>query len=241
PFAVSESAGLQTVGLPYEANPIVWQLELLLLSVGLPFFVVASTAPLVQRWFAATGDPGAADPYFLYAARNLASMGAPPSNPILLEPTLTLSVQSVSWAVGYVLLAILIASCGIGAWRKAALIAPPAVPDENTPPPDEKTPPVTLVRRLRWVTLAFVPSALMLPATTYIPPAVAAFPLLWVMPLAVYLLSFILVFARNSPLPLAWMHTALPVLTLVVVFAFLTNMALFSWQIVPFHWAVLFV
>src|SRR5215210_5404563 len=104
PFGVSEDAARS---LGPEANPSLWLLGLLLLTVGLPFFVVSATAPLLQGWFSRTGHPSAADPYFLYAASNLGSMLALLSYPLVLEPTLRLSQQSRLWTAGYAALVVL--------------------------------------------------------------------------------------------------------------------------------------
>ena len=103
---------------PGDANPIPWLLAILLVSVGLPFFVLSSTAPLLQRWFVATGHPSGKDPYFLYAASNLGSMLALFSYPSLIEPYLPLqprllSSQSWLWTIGYGLAALLLGGCGL--------------------------------------------------------------------------------------------------------------------------------
>src|SRR4051812_26941930 len=90
-------------------HPTAWLLKLLLVSVGLPFFAVATTAPLLQKWFAGTRHPAAKDPYFLYGASNLGSMLALLSYPTVIEPHLRLTDQSRFWAVGYGVLAALIA------------------------------------------------------------------------------------------------------------------------------------
>jgi spermidine synthase len=184
-----------------EGNP-VWALLLLLaLSVGLPLFVVCASAPLLQRWFVDTGHPAAHDPYFLYAASNLGSMLALVGYPALVEPHLSLAGQRVGWAVGYGLLAALTLAC---AWlvrrpRPAAAGPGPAPPPEAGAGPPARERPLTWGRRLRWLLLAFVPSSLMLGVTTYITTDIAPIPLLWVVPLALYLLSFIVVFARLTP------------------------------------------
>ena len=110
--------GMASAGTPpVEANPIPWLFMLLLLSVGLPFFVISTTAPLLQKWFALTLHPGAPDPYFLYVASNLGSMMALLGYPILVEPRLTLAQQSWAWSIGYGLLATLIVVCGVILWR----------------------------------------------------------------------------------------------------------------------------
>ena len=102
---------------PPTANPVTWLLLLLLLSVGLPFFVVSTTAPLLQKWFAQTGHASAHDPYFLYGASNLGSLLALVAYPTIIEPYLRLHHQSWAWAGGYVLLVALVALCGVMLWR----------------------------------------------------------------------------------------------------------------------------
>ena len=206
------------------ANPVLEVLLLLSVSVGLPFFVVSATAPLLQKWFSHTGHPAARDPYFLYAASNLGSMLALLGYPTLIEPRLHLRgeswmTQTRLWSIGYVALAVLIALCALVLWRRAAAPAPvassdapagpelggPAPVESSVPPPSSASvlptsilddEPPSMRRRLRWIVLAFVPSSLFIGATTYITTDVAAVPLLWVLPLAIYLLSFILTFGH---------------------------------------------
>jgi hypothetical protein len=108
---------------PSTLHPALWLLGLLLAAVGLPFFVVAATAPLLQRWFAATGHPSAADPYFLYAASNLGSMLALLSYPVLVEPLLPLAEQSHFWTIGYGLLVVLLFACALALWRSPPSLA----------------------------------------------------------------------------------------------------------------------
>src|SRR5213079_3432498 len=102
---------------PAAASPIPWLLALLAVAVGLPFFVVSTTSPLLQKWFAATGHPAAGDPYFLYAASNLGSMLALVAYPALLEPNFRLANHSQYWALGYGLFVILTAVCMFALWR----------------------------------------------------------------------------------------------------------------------------
>ena len=175
--------------------PVGWLLALLVISVGLPFFVVASTAPLLQRWFASVRHPAAEDPYFLYRASNLGSMLALLAYPVVIEPRLRLADQSRLWTAGYLGLVVLTIACAL-APRSAPLAGrrPSAEDDDGGAPEDQ---PLTIARRARWVALAFVPSSFMLAVTTYITTEIAAVPLLWIIPLAIYLLSFIVVFARK--------------------------------------------
>src|SRR5712691_293367 len=213
-----------------EANPDMDVLLLLSVSDGIPFFVVSATAPLLQKWFSHTGHPAAHDPYFLYAASNLGSMLALLGYPTLIEPRLHLRdsgwlSQTRLWSLGYLVLAVLTALCALTLWRGvsariASGLGESAVAPETTDPVEdarEGTPADS--RRLRWVALAFVPSSLLLGVTTYITTDIAAVPLLWVLPLAIYLLTFILAFGRWP----ARMHrvvvaATLPVVLLVIFF-----------------------
>ncbi len=217
-------------------NPILGLLVLLSRTVGLPMFVVSASAPLLQKWFADTSHPSAKDPYFLYGASNLGSMLALLAYPTVVEPNLRLGEQSIDWAYGYGVLAVLTVLCAIFLWRSPPnkerrvdlrseehpspessprgqrLLAPKGSLRGRIPPTSEADAPltgeVTWLRVLRWVALAFVPSSLMLGATTYITTDIAAIPLLWVTPLALYLLSFIIVFS-HVPAWLQWLGLTL--------------------------------
>jgi SAM-dependent methyltransferase len=246
-------------------------LLLLLVSVGLPFFVVSATAPLLQRWFASTDHPAAKDPYFLYAASNLGSMLALFGYIVTVEPNLTLVQQRWAWSVAFALLVLLLAGCAVLFWKSpaptaklpedklpvkslpasAAIIAAPSFRQFATDfagpslavqalrPADEH---IGLGRALRWVALAFVPSSLMLGVTTYITTDIAAIPLLWVLPLALYLLSFILVFSKLPALVHRFMVLALPVLLLLLIFMMVSRNSLHTtmWVLVLLHLVVLF-
>ncbi len=183
---------------PAESNPAFWLLGQLALCVGLPFFVVSTSAPLLQRWFSKTGHASAQDPYFLYAASNFGSFLALLAYPLLFEPTFNLTEQSRVWMFGYCLLIVLVWSCAIVLWRSrsAAAGASDAATSTNGPAADAPT----ARRRLRWVLLALTPSSLLLGVTTHVTTDLAPVPLLWVVPLALYLLTFVLVFARRPPL-----------------------------------------
>jgi hypothetical protein len=170
---------------PAERNPIPWLLALLAVSVALPFVVVSTRAPLLQRWFAASGHPDAHDPYFLYAASNAGSLLALLSYPLLLEPNLTRGEQGQLWSFGYGFLVVLIAGCGLLLWR-APVTGPADAPADHhgEATPDQNVPGrPSLRRRLHWLVLALVPSSLLPAVTTHITTAVAAIPLLWVLPL----------------------------------------------------------
>ncbi|HYF64708.1 MAG TPA: hypothetical protein VD886_17920, partial [Herpetosiphonaceae bacterium] len=196
---------------PSDRNPMIWLLGLLAVAVGLPFFAVSASSPLLQTWFSRTGHRAAADPYFLYAASNLGSMLALLSYPILIEPRIALGQQSWLWAVGFGGLVLLMAACGAALWRSVGRPAP------EQAAPAAPSPPLTGLRRLRWVALAAIPSSLMVSVTTYLSTDLAAIPLLWVIPLAIYLLTFILVFATRPPVPHWLMVRAMPIVLLPLV------------------------
>src|SRR5579859_4289428 len=225
---------------PTTQNPIPWLLTVLAVMVGLPFFVLSATSPLLQRWFSASDHRHAKDPYFLYAASNCGSLLALISYPIFIEPHLRLSQQSRWWAMGYGVLAVLTAACGVCIWRFArnpVAEAPSPHPAANVPAEQ-----LTFGRRARWVLLAFVPCSLMLSVTTYITSEVVQIPLLWVVPLGIYLLSFILVFARRQLIPHRWMGYAMPaaIVILVTMLARMTLKAL-SFEVLTWPIAVHFV
>ncbi|WP_367273930.1 spermidine synthase [Bosea sp. (in: a-proteobacteria)] len=183
---------------PPQEGEVLWLIGLFTASVGLPFFAVAANGPLLQAWFARTGHSHAADPYFLYAASNAGSFLALIAYPFLVEPLLPLALQASGWAWGFALLLAGIAGCAglaIGAGRADA-----AAPVEAAP-----AAPVTNAQRFGWVALAFVPSGLLVAVTAHISTDVAAVPLLWVMPLALFLLTFVIVFQRRPILPHRWM------------------------------------
>lgn len=169
-------------------SPSMWLLLVLLCIAGLPYFAVATTGPLLQAWFGATDDRRAKDPYFLYAASNAGSLVGLLAFPFLVEPNFVISGQSEVWTVGYAALGALVLGAGVRALRRRSQEAESAV--------EIAIEPLAWRRRLLWVALAAAPSSLSLGATTTITMDVAAVPLLWIMPLAVYLLSYILAFSQ---------------------------------------------
>lgn len=220
---------------PTHANPVGWLLLVLVVGLGLPFFVVSAAAPLLQRWFAATPHPSAGDPYFLYRASNLGSMLGLVAYPAIVEPLFRLPDQAVAWSVGYGLLAALTLACATAVWRRGAAggldgIAPAM--------PAEAAEPIRAGRKLRWATLAFV-LAHMLGVTTYLTTDIAPVPLLWVIPLALYLLTFVVAFAPRPILPhrLALLLQLMLVVPLLAVFVRSRPVFL----LIPLHLAVFFV
>ena len=227
---------------PPTANPIPWLLLLLLVAVGLPFFVISTTAPMLQMWFAHTGHQAARDPYFLYAASNLGSLAALLAYPTILEPYLHLAQQTKAWSLGYGLLAALIAGCAVILWRsfKAKPLAP-APGATAASPAAAVVEGVTVGRRLWWVILTFAPSSLLFGVTTYITTDIAAVPLLWVIPLALYLLSFVLVFARRPLLSHSLMVRLQPFMILPLALLFLWGLQAEGNLVLPLHLLAFFV
>jgi hypothetical protein len=196
---------------PPAGDPYLWQLGLFTVAVGLPFLAVAANAPLLQAWFARSGHPHAQDPYFLYGASNLGSLIALLGYPFVLEPALGLTALSRYWALLYIVLIVAIGAC-FAYVRRRALVPQAATVDATLdgPPPWRD--------RLAWCGLALVPAALLTAFTTHIATDIASAPLLWVLPLALYLSTFVLAFQSRLPLPM-WL--LLPVQLTAVIFALL--------------------
>jgi len=181
-----------------DANPVNLVLWVLLVSVGFPFFVLSANAPLLQKWFSTTGHAAARDPYFLYAASNAGSLVGLLAYPFWLEPRLSLSEQASFWLyvyLGFMVVALLcvFALRGVALSGTDQTAAPDAIRSSESS--EEK---LTLFRRVRWIVLSFAPSSLLLGVTTYITTDLASVPLLWVLPLSLYLISFIVAYQRGS-------------------------------------------
>lgn len=174
----------------YDA-PVAWLLTALFTTVGVPFFLIACNAPLLQSWVANSSMPAARNPYMLYAASNLGSMIGLLAYPFVIEPNLSLSMQRMVWSVGYGALVLALFAAAY-AWY---LNPKKALAKTKKKKPEEVIKPITWKLRLKWLGLAFVPSSMMLAVTSHITTDIAPIPLLWVVPLALYLLSFVLVFA----------------------------------------------
>jgi hypothetical protein len=210
--------GTSVSGAALTALPLLLALAV---AAGAPFFVLSATGPLLQRWLALTDHPDARDPYFLYAASNLGSLGGLLAYPFVLEPTLRLRTpdaslfpprwipisQSTLWTAGYVLLAGLVLVCGL------LMIRRPGHPIGATSEAVEALPRGAY---RRWLILSLVPSSAMLGVTQYLTTDVAAVPLLWVLPLAVYLLTFVLAFGRRTWIPLRFGSWALAVAVIAI-------------------------
>ena len=169
----------------------LWLVGLMAKSIGYPFFFLSATAPLLQSWFARTTHQNAASPYFLYSASNIGSIGALLLYPFVVEPTLGLMVQARLWSLGYGLLMLGIGISGVAMLRSFNSVTVDASADKQLSIP--------LKRKLWWVLMAFVPSALLVAWTNHITTDIASAPFLWLPPLILFLLTFVLVF-RDRPL-----------------------------------------
>ena len=179
--------GLVSTLPPGAAEPAFWVPWFLLASIGPVFFIVSAQAPLMQRWYALETSRG--DPYPLYAASNLGSFAGLISYPLIVEPLMTLQQQSWLWTGIYGVLVLLVVGCALTVPADAV----EKVPEETTPTPSTR-------RVVHWIALAAVPSGLMLSTTTHLTTDIVAMPLLWVLPLGLYLLSWVIAFAaRRRP------------------------------------------
>ncbi|MCV9935147.1 fused MFS/spermidine synthase [Boseaceae bacterium BT-24-1] len=217
---------------PPQEGQIPWLLALFATSVGLPFFCIAANGPLLQAWFARSGHEHARDPYFLYAASNIGSFLALLAYPLLVEPFLRLTTQTAAWTWGFAFLLAGIASC-------AGLVLGQSAPGASSKPLPAA--PIAFARKLHWLFLAFVPSGLLVAVTAHISTDVAAAPLLWVAPLSLFLLTFVIVFQRKPALRHAWMvGVQIP---LVAVYAITAWFGIrLSWEVeILLHLSILFV
>lgn len=190
--------GLAALALPFDAAeswvpgssemPALWLLGLMATVIGAPFFVVSATAPLTLRWFSHTRHPHAGDPYFLYAASNVGSIAVLLAFPLLLEPALGVRTQAGAWAIGFAVLAMCVVGCGATVWNTAS--RPGAASTGRGQAPGAR-------QRLGWIAYSAVPSGLLLGVTGHITTDIASTPLLWVVPLVLYLLTFVNAFARR--------------------------------------------
>jgi hypothetical protein len=200
---------------PPTQNPAGWLLLTLLTSIGLPFFALSTSAAVLQKWYSATDDAGARDPYFLYAASNMGSFVALVAYPLLVERTLRLQQQAQLWAIGYAVLAGMTLVCAVAVWRRSGDSPVRAATVDEAGSAEA----ISWTRRARWTVLAFVPSSLLLAVTSYMSTDVASVPLLWMVPLCVYLATFVVAFSPSAaPVRgLATRFMPLAVITLALV------------------------
>lgn len=238
---------------PSENYPAIWLIGQLTISIGLPFFVLSATSPILQTWWSRTHHESADDPYFLYSASNFGSLAGLLCYPVLIEPNFRLDEQCQGWMLTFGVFSVLIALAAYASSRMSRGTDPrmlASAADSTTAgrPPTDEIASTTSSRpispgpshrdRIRWIALAFVPSSWMLAVTTYITTDVAPTPLMWVVPLTLYLLSFILVFARKQWIPAGWFlrvfQYSAVLLIVLVLFAG-------DWLVLLFHITAFFV
>jgi spermidine synthase len=231
--------------LASDTQPAFILLLALLRSTTVPLVLVTATAPLLQAWFVRTGHPSSSDPYFLYAASNAGSLLGLLAYPFIVEPNLGVAAQSRAWQAGFLMLAVLISACGMTAWglwrSKTIGDSSPrlGLEAEALPGVLARDRPWRAARYLQWIILVFVPSSWLLGVTTYLTTDLAPVPLLWIIPLALYLLSFILAFARATAGVARMAQALLPYVLVPWVLVMSAGFAHAAW--VPLHLAAFFI
>ncbi len=215
-----------------DISPVFWLIILLLISVGLPFFVLSTTAPILQRWYSTTGLTFSKDPYFLYAASNAGSMLALIAYPFFLEPGFRLLTQSKLWLYFYVIFVFLLLACAF------VLIKSGSTKRDEYQSDDSPNP--VLKQKLKWLLYSFLPSSLLLGITTYFSTDISPVPLFWIVPLVVYLFTFILTFASKQIIPQGLLNKILPfVVTMVLFYTTFSEYRL--WLTILIHLILFFV
>ncbi|MBX3226634.1 MAG: fused MFS/spermidine synthase [Labilithrix sp.] len=225
-------------------HPTLGLCLVLLRSVGLPFFVLSTSSPLLQRWFAELGEK---DPYHLYAASNAGSFVALLGYPLALEPLLPVHAQGRALHTGYAVYAVCVVACAFRAMRARSDVrvdttpAPPQVLVTSGAGPRHTTPAQRWRERLVWIALSFGPSSLLLGATEYVTTDVASVPLLWVLPLALYLLSFIVAFAKRQPIKPATYSRGTALVAAIVAAITLADVTGPAYLVIAAHMLLLFL
>lgn len=200
---------------PSETQPALWLVGLFAASIGLPFFAVSANGPLLQAWFSRSGHRHAADPYFLYGASNIGSLAALLAYPFLIEPNVTLTNQLRGWSWGFAFLLALIAFAASFVVRKKSDADEQVTEHQSAP----------LADRLTWIGLAAVPSGLLVAYTAHVSTDVAAVPFLWVIPLALFLLTFIIAFQRKPWVPAVFARNVMPLAFIAGLVSLRTSVA----------------
>jgi hypothetical protein len=209
---------------PTGGDPAAWTLLALAVMVGAPFFMLSTVGPTLQRWFSRTTHPRAGDPYFLYAAGNTGSLLALIAYPFVLEPAMPLSRQSHVWTWLYAAFVVACGACAALLLRhRATELAPTGTAPARGGASEGRSPPSAIGwrRSARWVLLAFIPSVLMLGVTRYLSSDIASVPLLWVVPLSLYLATFVVAFGRRPDRVVRFSSRAFRLLAVPLALSFL--------------------
>lgn len=236
PFVLEE--GIEP---PIEPGQLVpWQIALMAVTIGGPFFVLSGCAPMLQHWFSKSGHEDSGNPYFLYAASNAGSMIALLSYPFVFEPTLTVPDQSAGWAMGYYVLIGMLVIAALLVWRKNAVKKGDQAKTATQIAAEQAEKPL-LKTKLTWMFLAFIPSSLMLGVTTHISTDLAAFPLLWVIPLALFVSTFIIVFAKREIISLEKITQFHLIFFIALIFTFIGDVISSKPALIILHFIVFFL
>src|SRR5262245_5527478 len=215
-------------------HPAPWLLWQLIKTVGIPFAVVSTTAPLLQNWLTKTPAGAARDPYFLYAVSNAGSLIALLAYPLIIEPRIGVRTQSLWWFAGYGALSLMVLAASGLVWKTARQDSEVHAPEKTDAPAWRS--------RLYWLAAAFVPSALMSAVTNHILLNLASGPFLWIIPLAVYLITFMVAFGRRIHIPSRLLSRIVPVI-LLLLFPFVAAgrgvEARYMWYLVGAHILIL--
>lgn len=210
PFQLSTA-----LGDPDPLRPTFWLIGVFAISIAPPFAVISATAPLIQSWYSRSGRDDAHDPYHLYSASNIGSVIGLVAYPLVLEPFLPVAAQTLTWSMGYAGLAIVLIASGLLAYRTGGGVPPAVAADLQEADTDKAS--ARWKQRLWWLVCAFIPSSLLVGVTTHIATDVASVPFLWALPLALYIGTFIIVFAKN---PMIRLETSNRLLPFVIALAF---------------------
>lgn len=223
-------------------NPALWLFVYLLSAIGLPTFLISTTSPLLQKWFTRTSHAAANDPYFLFAVSNAGSLLALLSYPLILEPTLRLSTQNRLWVGIYIAFLALTLGCVFVLWKSLRRVnAGAAIEVDLAREASAGESSISLKRRLYWILLALIPASLLFGVTNYITTEIAPTPLLWTIPLALYLVTFVFAFAGRNLLPAPIATVALGVLAMLLTLVIAANATEPTTAIVLLHLCFFFV
>jgi hypothetical protein len=223
------------VALPPNGSPALILFGYLVSAVGLPFVLLSASTPLLHRWFAEPARIQGREPYFLFAASNAGSLGALLAYPVVIEPLLGLEKQRQLWAFALFPTVALIAGCAAIGIRSARPLARPSIATVG------RSAQTSWATRGRWLILSAVPSSLLLSLTTYVTTDIAALPLLWVLPLAAYLLTFVVAFGARtliSPARVLWLQ---PFFLIPIAVEFFLNTRGSTWPLTPLHGLAFFL
>jgi spermidine synthase len=223
------------VAIPSIGSPALGLFEYLTRTIGFPFVLLSASTPLLHRWLAERARIRGREPYFLFAASNAGSLGALLAYPVVIEPLLGLEKQRQLWAFALFPTVALIAGCAAVSIRSVR--------------PQGRSSTITVGRRARtswatrgrWLILAAVPSSLLLSLTTYVTTDIAALPLLWVLPLAVYLLTFVLAFGAHTPISSARVLWLQPFFLIPIAVEFFLKTTGSTWPLIPLHGLAFFL